>query len=198
MLIEIDISRLEELNLTADEYIFLTLISEQKYNSAVNFLHNMVKHGSNLEVFVKILKDKGYVVKCDLDLTIPKILLERSKLFELLNLKETYVYELLVTYPMKVPNGKGGTRGLRPTSLTTKLGKDIEAKYKRIVKGNPNIHSHIMRCLNIELDMRRRSGAMQYMPELETYLNGQLWQKYEYLLETSATTEVEKYGEQVI
>lgn len=86
--------------------------------------------------------------------------------------------ELWVTYPMKVPNGKGGTRPLRASTLDSKDAETCGTKYKKIIRNTPGLHEKIMQSLNLELEERAKSNTMQYMHLLEVWLNKRAWERY--------------------
>tara|TARA_Y100000385_G_scaffold280687_1_gene332255 strand:- start:860 stop:1027 length:168 start_codon:yes stop_codon:yes gene_type:complete len=55
-----------------------------------------------------------------------------------------------------------------------------------------------MKCLQAEMWMRRKSQQLQFMQQLDVYLNQESWFNYEYLLEMNNEQKTTNYGEKFI
>lgn len=178
MRIEIDLDRLDKSGLNISQYALLYCKYHNINYSIISF-HLNVEDFEDLETngFIKIT---GYV-SGDFDL--------REKSYELFETSpdDRLWSEFFSTYPMKVPDGKGGYRPLRPKSVDAKESQDCKRKYLKIIKGRGDLHQHIIKILNAEMNERKARNTFQYMHQLEVYLNGKKWEKYEFLLDNKDT-----------
>lgn len=192
MIVEINTEFMLRAGLSADQYIMLMFLYEGKLNS---FEYYLASNGSTEDL--NTLHEKGYLLNYSEDLSVHQLIVSRKNIGELLGYNDSFFWELFGTYPIKVSNGGGGTRALRPTTHKSALTKKMQKKYAKKAK-NKSIHEHIMRCLNAELWMRRKSGTLQYMQQLDVYLNQESWYNYEYLLEMSNEQKTNNYGQDLI
>ena len=88
-------------------------------------------------------------------------------------------YELLSTFPLKVPSYNGTYRVLRPKDPGANLNKVAKKKYFDIIKGKQGLHDKIIKSLNNELENRRNANSFMYMQNLITWLNQRTWEMYE-------------------
>lgn len=191
MIVEVNTDYLLKSQLTANQYIMLHLLFEGKRNTLEQFMLM-----NDLQSEAEDLHKRGFILNWSDDVIIDNLILSRDRCKELFDYQDSFFWELFSTYPIKVPNGDGGTRALRPTSLDAKQTKTLKKKYEKKVKKKDK-HEHIMRCLNAEMWMRRKSNTLAYMQKLETYLNQESWYNYEYLLEMSNEQKALKYGEEL-
>lgn len=171
MIIKIDTDLLEAEALEPQQYVFLFLqylgnASEAWKVSPCNedYLHYLEVQG-----FIKVTGEGDEPIV---------ILRQRTlDLFET-DAPQKKFEELWTIYPMKVPNGKGGTRPLRASTLDSKDAETCGTKYKKIIRNSPGLHENIIKALNQELEERARSNTMQYMHLLEVWLNKRAWERY--------------------
>ena len=192
MIVEINIEYLISSQLTVNQYVMLSLLYEGKRNSFEYYLLTYDVHEE-----LKDLSDKGYILNYAEDTLVSNLIISREKTSKLFGYDDSFFWELFGTYPIKVSNGKGGTRALRPTSLKAALTKKMKKKYEKKVKTKA-VHDHIMRCLRAEMWMRRKSQQLQFMQQLDVYLNQESWFNYEYLLEMSNEQKTNDYGQDLI
>lgn len=192
MIVEINIEYLISSQLTVNQYVMLNLLYEGKRNSFEYYLLTYDVHEE-----LKDLSDKGYILNYAEDTLVSNLIISREKTSKLFGYDDSFFWELFGTYPIKVSNGKGGTRALRPTSLKAALTKKMKKKYEKKVKTKA-VHDHIMRCLRAEMWMRRKSQQLQFMQQLDVYLNQESWFNYEYLLEMSNEQKTNDYGQDLI
>ena len=192
MIVEVNTEYLIQSQLTANQYIMLSLLYEGKLNS---FEYYLLTYDAEKDLIA--LHNKGFILNYNEEMHITDLILSRDKTSKLFGYDESLFWELFGTYPIKVSNGNGGTRALRPTTHKSALTKKMKKKYEKKVK-SVAVHKHIMRCLHAELWMRRKSNSLQYMQQLDVYLNQESWYNYEYLLEMSNEQKTNTYGQDLI
>ena len=84
------------------------------------------------------------------------------------NFKE--IWEL---YPSTTPNG----RILKPKSLNTQIGRKAFNKLKKHLT-NYNTVEQIKNSLRNELKQRAKSGGLNYMKHINTWINQEAWSEY--------------------
>lgn len=175
MKIEIDITLLNILGISAEEYIFLYSLYYKKdldYNYPLNIVSNLETLG-----YIKQLEGSEIALRQ-----------ETLDLFEGREDKESLFNEFFLSFPLKVPIENGGTRPLRPKSLDAVSVKEIKAKYLRVIGNNTKLHSHILLVLEAEINMRKKSNSLAYMAGIVPYINQRQWEKFEYLLDEDVKT----------
>lgn len=188
-MIEIDIGQCLEEELTPSQYCYLKLLWEKNLDAARALyfndkgLRDSMDHLIELGYVMFFSEETGYSI-------------DKKKCNELFGFEESKFWELFSSYPLKVPDGRGGYRVLRTRDPETKEAKEALKKYKKAIKSNRR-HEKVMKCLNLELDSKKRTNSMQFMQQLITWLNQRTWEKYEPLLEDKPK-EDERYGEDII
>jgi hypothetical protein len=173
MKITIDLEELNKYDLTPDEYVYLYIInSEEDYTDYSNFFN----------VDTGYLEERGFI-KFDEDDNI--ILRGDSLKLFVVNSQETKFLEFWNNYPMKVPNGAGGHRVLRAKDPDSKQGREIKAKYLKLIK-KQGVHENIIAGLDRYLLENR--AKMTYLQGIEVFINQQTWEKYLFLDEDDADT----------
>lgn len=109
------------------------------------------------------------------------ILLENS--MELFEPTTGLFEEFIKLFPTRVANISGQSRVLSPASIDSIVGKKMKSKFYRITKNNREFQKHVIRCLECELNLRKKEGSLFYMRNVEAWLNKATWEDYEYLLE---------------
>lgn len=184
--VEIDLAQLIKLELTADEYVFLYC-----------WYHKLVQ--PRLKVHIGELEQKDYLK------VMPGSYINlRQKaidLFEHRDIEKSWI-EFFLEFPMKVPGRNGASRPLRPGSLDAKQSAVIKQKYLKVINDKPELHNTIMQVLSAEIEMRKQSSTMQFMHNIETWINKRDWEVYAYLLdekiEKNKEKEMIKHGEKLI
>jgi hypothetical protein len=192
MIVEINTEYLISSQLTANQYVMLSLLYEGKRNC---FEYYLLTYDVQSEL--EELSTKGYILNYAEDTLVSNLIISREKTAKLFGYDESLFWEIFGTYPIKVSNGNGGTRALRPTTHKSALTKKMKKKYEKKVKTKA-VHDHIMRCLQAEMWMRRKSNTLQFMQQLDVYLNQESWYNYEYLLEMSNEQKSNNYGQDLI
>lgn len=176
--VSIDFSCLQNNNITADLYILLFC---RYHNNCI--LPPIIKTATlgddhaleylESESFIKITGDKQFSLRQ-----------KAINLFESSDTNKDWL-EFLGKFPTKVSNGRGGTRALKVANPDSKGNVRIKKKYLDLIKSSPDLHSTIIKTLEAEIKMRRKSGDLQYMHNMETWLNQADYDKYAYLLDNS-------------
>ena len=182
MLITVDVNKLLELGITADQYVWLKLMHDSQNHTADRFARlrqqplNWSKYAVSTEPFV----------------------LNKKALRELFQISDSYFWEFYAEFPLKVPGRNGGYRMLKTQREDTQLAKEMKKKYLSKVKTYEH-HQHVMRCLKADMDHRKRGNSMQFFPAIEAYINGADWEKAEHLLELGNSVNASRkdpgYGE---
>lgn len=161
MVIEIDLELLDEEKITPDMWIFLILHSK-----------NMVKEAWTLSPIdnkaLEYLQGLGFL-KIGEGMVEPTIHV-REKFLNMIQRNEDEIIGLFAsTYP------KSEMRSGAKVNLQ-KDKKRIEAKIKSLVGNDKVKANHIIACMKLDLDRRRRSqkGA-SWLPDLLVYLNQERW-----------------------
>ena len=92
--------------------------------------------------------------------------------------------KFLALFPTRVSNQAGVTRVLSPVDPNSISGKKLKRKWYSITKNKQEIEEHILKCLEKEVELRRKDGSLYWMRNVEAWLNKATWEDYEYLLET--------------
>jgi len=80
--------------------------------------------------------------------------------------------EFYIAYPVSVVRPDGKRESLR-TDRTR-----CATKYNRLAK-RKDVHEHIMKCLNFEVEERTQSGSLMYMKKMPNWLSSEAWKEYE-------------------
>lgn len=179
MKITIETDVLLKNDLTLDEYFILYCIYNKEYNllflvyncsESVNLLNDLFK-GLELKQFLK--NTKGIVNQLG-DLTLVYLKSKGSDLFE------TEKFSFLTwwnMYPIKV--GTGNTlRVLKSKDPESTQGKNCKIKFDKLIKGSPEVARQMLKGLEVELQVRKRSNSMQFFQLIDTYINQKTWEKY--------------------
>jgi len=162
MIIEIDTEKLIELDLTADEFLFLSMLSRSALDS--NLKLNIDREKLQTNGWVKW----GEEDECHL----------RSKFDDEFRKDESSIWSgLLSHYPIKVV-ANGSVRILRAKDPDCKANSKAKTRYLKYVGEDVTKHEHVIKCLQRELKLRRQGNGLGYMQQLETWVNNHTWEKY--------------------
>ena len=164
MQIEIDIDLLIENDISADDYLGLYALYRKGFKTVrkLNFKPNWKK-----------LEQKGFI-KLGAKLEDAVI---RQEFIDLFSSDFDQMFaELLSTYPMKVRTKTGSYRILRGSDPSLKTNAKAKDRYSRIVGTKRFKHEKIMRLLNVQLRVER--DRVEYMQQLEVWLDNHTWEKY--------------------
>lgn len=85
-------------------------------------------------------------------------------------ISDNTIEELKNTYPKQTPAKK---RRLQSDPDKWK------SNYLKIIKGKPELHEIIIKCIKAEAKHRRATGSEEFWPLLTTYINNRRWEDYE-------------------
>ncbi len=164
MQIEIHIDLLIENDMSADDYLALYAVYRKGFKTLKN-----LKICPNWEK----LQEQGFVKLGE----TPEQHVIRQEFIDLFSSDFDQMFaELISTYPMKVRTKNGSYRILRGSDPELKTNAKAKSKYSRIVGTKRFMHEKIMRLLNVQLKVER--GRLEYMQQLEVWLNNHTWEKY--------------------
>jgi len=196
MILEIDTNFLLDNKITAHQYIIAKLISDNKitllkqYIAYTNTLNDLHKDLSQLKVagFLAASFNSGNFINLE---TIEI----SSKFIKASTFTSDPFDEFYASFPIKA---------LRPDGMYDYLRVDqnkCRKLYHNIVRTNPSLHEHIVRCLRSEIEDRSLKGQMTYIKRMPAWLTSESWKTYEDHTEDSGnTTQGEKrkaYGSNI-
>jgi len=203
--IKIPIKKLLEAMVSTEEFCILVLLYKKEYELCNQYFTKFpycripALAGLSTKKYilnsVEDIKD-GYEVK---DLLIDKV--KCQELFGIDGNKENF-YKFFATFPQKVPARAGGYRPLRPLDVDSQSAKKLMAKYFTKVGKKLDKQKRVQEILEAEIEMRRRTNALQFMNAMEAYLNGFKWEESAYLIQQQnkkgKQNDKHKRGEQLI
>lgn len=168
--VDIDSYSLLTSGLTPDMYLLLYW----KYHETQYELPELLKVHYTGET-LKYLEDKAYI-----KITGSTSFELRDKSIQIFNPNsyDAMFYELLSTFPMKVPSNNGTYRILRPKDPEANLNKEAKRKYFNVIKAKPSLHKAILKALHNELKVRKQASSLTYMQNFVTWLNQKSWELY--------------------
>jgi len=167
MKIEIDFELLSSTQLSADEYLYLYIVNRKGFNYLTQL---------NLKPDLEKLQRENYI---KLGQTVDTHVI-RQEFIDLFSSNfDSMFAQLISTYPMKVYSKNRGVRILHARDPDAKANEKNKKRYKKIVDSKPFKHKHIMNCLDKQLTIERDN--LEYMQNLETWINNHTWEKYENL-----------------
>jgi hypothetical protein len=171
MKIEIDFEMLKETKMSSDDFTYLFII----YRKGFNYLNSL-----NLKPNLEELERKGYIKIGE----SPDNHVIRQEFIDLfVSDFDSMFAELISTYPMKVNSSTRGVRVLHAKDPDAMANKKAKIRYKKIVDNKLYKHKYIMKCLDKQLKIERNN--LEYLQNLETWINNHTWEKYENLDENA-------------
>ena len=171
MKIDIDFELLQQTGMSADDFTYLFIT----YRKAFNYLNNL-----NLKPNLDKLEKDGYIKIGE----TPDNHVIRQEFIDLfISDFDSMFAELISTYPMKVNSSSRGVRVLHAKDPDAMANKKAKIRYKKIVDNKLYKHKYIMTCLDKQLKIERNS--LEYLQNLETWINNHTWEKYENLDENA-------------
>lgn len=179
MKIEVDIEKLIKYKLTVDEYLLMECLYLGKKEEFWEYL-------DSLGIPLNWRGNNEFIKQEEEILTFDSIKLT-DRFREVFHPPSPNIdvlwQEILETYPVKVPNGKGGFRRLH-------VDKGRALKYYKSYNISLEEHKKIIKCIEYEISERKKGMNLQFMYELPRYINEKGWEVY--------IEDVEKMGEQSI
>lgn len=192
MLVEINLETCLNNNITPNQYTILFLLFKKNYGVYHSFLEHI-----DIDKEFEHLVEVNFVIEYKKEFKAEEITLNYSKLKAFFEYEESYFYELLSVFPLKVINN-GAIRYVRPADCDSKKAKDLKSKYERVIKTKA-AHDNVIKCLEIEKSIRLKSGSLPFIQDLSTWINQRTWEQYQHLLNQEKELNTEgNYGEEVI
>jgi len=189
MILELDTSLLEKLNISINQLVFVNLVlnENQINNQDIHFLLSRV---SELEIQDLINRNIVIVEEKDND----KIYKLSDIVESTLKVKSDDMFdEFYNTFPVYVIR-PDGTKGF----LRANINK-CRHEYKKIVGKSLAMHNHIMECLRWEIENKTTTGKLSYIKTMWKWLTQHEWECYEeQLLEETKQQTESLYGTNVI
>lgn len=185
MILELDTSLLETLNISINQLVFISLVlnENQKDHQDILKLLSRVKEEEiqdliqrNIIITQTMNNGISYQLSDDIINTLQK---RNDSMFD----------EFYETFPVYVIR-PDGTKGF----LRANVNK-CRKEYNRIVGKSRAMHEHIMNCLRYELDDKMRTGKLGYMKTMWKWLTQHEWECYEEQLKVK---EEDTYGTNIL
>jgi len=163
---DLDLIKILRMGLNINE--FLTLIKMDKTIRGLDFpFVSAVNH-------INSLKEKGFLEVNDnneIRITAKGELLLKPK-------SEMNFDDLFFLYPATTPNGRHlRTRNKEIGGRITKEYRFLKEKYALRVF-DEDLHNKVIAATKFMLDQRRKSGDLDYLQQLEVYINRNGWERY--------------------
>lgn len=189
MILEIDLNKLIELDITPNDYSMLYLLHKGELDK-VKKLINLNYH------IIQQLEYKGFLkyISDDLDNVDLIMIVLRKKAQDLFMVdnKEQMWLEFKLAYPIK--------DGLRPLHANQVVCKE---RYLRTIKNDIVLHKKILKAIDKEAEVRKQASynKKQFMPpwkQMPTYINQKGWEMYINMVDDDGIREEEDYGNELI
>lgn len=169
MTIDISTEVLKSLEISPSEYVYLYLIYLQEYDELekLNLHQNISEDNLQTKGLIKLGAEgiRSHVVR-----------------YGFQNLQETSFdqmwSDLLSHFPIKVSTRGNGVRVLRSKDPEAQSNQKAKNRYQKLVGKNLTKHIEVIKGLQKELDIRRQGNQMEFMQNLDTWINQHTWEKY--------------------
>lgn len=173
MVIEFSVALLEQLKLTPNEFFIVTLIKHKEFDLLITFLRSLYTKEESEQTYKKLL-DLKYLTSTSYlqnsyDFSKCKI---GNELYSLLKTDDIFE-EFLETYPSSVIRTDGVVDYLRTDQKACRL------MYLKATRNSPAVHQHILKCLNFEVEKRKKDGSIKFMTRMSKWLVTEAWKAYE-------------------
>jgi hypothetical protein len=163
---EISLAKIIRLGLNINEYLTLFKVNNDKdgvdfpFTSTINHINSLV--------------EKGY-----LEYLKPNVIALTAKGMEVVKPKEEVNFDdLFLLYPAKTPNGRIlRTRNKEIGGRLTREYKFLKDKYSLRVF-DQELHQKVLLATKNMLSQRQRAGDLDYLQQLEVYINRNGWERY--------------------
>lgn len=149
--------------LTISEYVFLKSLYED-LKDFEGLLGEIDSSALEKAGWIKVTNSEGVIL--------------RQKALELFEPKDDLCLRFINTFPVKTPTG----RYLSPVGLTGMTVENIRKRWNKHFKNDVGAMKKAIEVLEAELKWRRLQNNLEYIHNIETWLNQRDYEKYEYLL----------------
>ncbi|MBT8449861.1 MAG: hypothetical protein KJO69_09235 [Gammaproteobacteria bacterium] len=166
MTIEIDTNVLTDLDISADDFVYLYLLHAKAYD-----VIKVISIKPNTED----LQSKGLIKLGER----PEDDIVRQKFIDTIEDSFDRMWsELLSHFPLKVYTN-GNVRILRAKDADARNNQKAKKAYHRVIGKNVAKHNKIVKCLKYELEFRKSNNSLGFMQMLQTWVNQATWEQYE-------------------
>lgn len=180
MEISLNLKELAKKSLKPDEYIWLYLMYHKKYDDILSVF-------GALRAFEirKNLIGTNYILDASGKFT--ETTLSNNLVEKLLRIRSDQInfWEFYNAYPVKV-----GSRILRSAGPTSQVALKHEKKYLARVKTTAE-HLRAIAALSAFVAKKKQTNGLQYLPQMETVLNNNLWEQWDVFIQDVGTEEQE-------
>jgi len=159
---------------TCSQYIFLKLLDNSEE------LRKFIAQGLITTDEFEDLKSKKFITS-ESDLNGEILPTEKTK--KKFNIKDsTFFDEFYMKYPAFV---------VRPDNLKDYLRlniKECRKIYNKLVGKSQKFHDHMIKCLDCEIEYRKKNNGLKYMVRMQKWLNTQQWQMAEEMMKDKTNT----------
>lgn len=186
MIIEVDLNKIKELNITPNQFIFIKSIQNPSNGKIKSFTTSFIKENEVIDLINKgFLTENSNITKAELtDYFIDVYTGE---------FKEDFFQVFYELYPVSV---------VRPDGLKDYLRTDInrcKKLYKQIVGSSRDKHDNLIKCLLYEIQQKQRNNKMSYFKKMRTWLVSEQWLEAEEAMKDVKTTlKVTLYGTDIV
>lgn len=185
MIIEVDIDYLIKNKITADEFVLLQMILEDKKDRIESF-KNVVRDERFNEI-IEALKFKGFLETAIENESGYAVTSESLSVFK----GKGRFEEFYAKFPVSVIRPDGNREQLRTAKARCKT------KYNRLAK-RKDVHEHIMSCLEKEISHRKSKDSMKFMKKMPNWLAAESWKEFEGMDESLVESIETTYGTELI
>lgn len=93
-------------------------------------------------------------------------------------LKEDLFEEFYMTFPNRVPDGKGGWRPVSTNDIKSKAAQRTKLVWKKHVGNHPEKQRMVIDGLKAELSAREKSNNLMYLNNIDTWLRQTKWEQW--------------------
>lgn len=173
MIIEFSVALLEQLKLTPNEFFIVTLIKQKEFDLLESFARSNFTREESEKLFLRLIELKYLTstssLKNSYDYSGCKI---GNILYSLLKTDDMFD-EFLETYPASVTRTDGVVDYLRTDQ------KECKLLYMKTTRNSPAVHQHLLKCLNFEVEKRKKDGSIKFMVRMFKWLRTEAWKSYE-------------------
>lgn len=161
--ITIDYDTLINAGISLSEYVYLKSLYDNENDRKIFKVIDRIEEDS--------LQARGFIKITETEIVL------RSKAIDLFEGGNLFL-KFLTTFPIKTPSG----RYLSPLRNSGIAVDKLEQKWNRVFKGKPHLQNTAIKVLEAELKWRKETGQMEYINQIDVWLNQANYEKYYYLL----------------
>jgi len=180
MEVKLNLERLKKANLSPDQATLLYLMYYKKFDNIISLYGREKALALRLE-----LTETNFILNSDGKFT--ETILSTKNVEKLFGIQSDDInfWEFYNAYPIKV-----GSRILRSAGPTSQVALKHEKKYLARVKTKEE-HSRAIDALQAFVNKKKQTNSLQFLPQMETVLNNNLWEQWDVFIQDVGTEEQE-------